>query len=79
MMMVKHFNSAIPAGLSQVAGVRDFITTDELAQCLSKAVQTIRKTHCECGAVYGIKPVKVGNRLLWPVAKVAELLEGGAV
>jgi hypothetical protein len=28
------------------------------------------------GEAYGIKPTKIGNRLLWSVAKIAEKLKG---
>jgi hypothetical protein len=69
-------NFAILAGLSQLAGGRDFITTAEFARVTNKQTQTIRKEHSAHGEAYGIRPIKIGNRLLWPVQKVALLLEG---
>lgn len=68
----------IPAALAQVSAGRDFITTDEFARTISRAKQTIRKTYCYTGHVFGIVPRKFGNRLLWPVAEVAALLNGEA-
>ena len=67
----------LPIGLASIAGHRDLITTIELAQALNVASQTIRKNYCLTGYAYGIKPRKIGNRLLWPVEKVAEILLGG--
>jgi hypothetical protein len=68
---------ALPAGLASIAGYRDLITTIELAQILNVAAQTVRKNYCLTGHAYGIKPVKIGNRLLWSVEKVAAVLLGG--
>ena len=66
----------IPNGLSVVAGNRDLITTSELAEVLNLALQTIHKKYSITGEVYGIRPTKIGNRLLWPVAQIAEKLRG---
>jgi len=68
----------LPPKLSVVAGDRDLITTIEFANVFSVASQTVRKNYSLTGHCYGIKPAKVGNRLLWSVARVAECL-GGAV
>ena len=67
----------LPVGLASIAGHRDLITTIELAQALNVASQTIRKNYCLTGYAYGIKPTKIGNKLLWPVEKVATVLSGG--
>ena len=67
----------IPVGLASIAGHRDLITTIELAQTLNVAAQTVRKNYCLTGYAYGIRPVKIGNRLLWPVEKVAAVILGG--
>jgi hypothetical protein len=67
----------LPVGLASIVGHRDLITTIELAQALNVASQTIRKNYCLTGYAYGIKPTKIGNRLLWPVEKVATVLSGG--
>lgn len=68
----------IPEALAAIAKGRDHIRTDEFAYALNKAKQTIRKEHCLTGEAYGIRPIKVGNTLLWPVAPTAALLRGGA-
>lgn len=67
----------LPPELAQIAAGRDHIVTGEFARATSKASQTIRKNYCLTGECYGIRPVKVGNRLLWPVAQIAALLNGG--
>jgi hypothetical protein len=66
----------IPQGLSALAGKRDLITTSELAEVLNLAIQTVHKKYSITGEVYGIRPTKIGNRLLWPVAQIAEKLGG---
>jgi hypothetical protein len=67
----------IPEALAAISSGRDHIKTDEYAQVLSKATQTIRKNYCLTGECYGIRPLKVGNSLLWPVKEVAALLMEG--
>ena len=64
----------IPRGLSVIAGNRDLITTPEMAQVFNVASQTIRKNYCLTGEAYGIRPIKIGNRLLWSVAQIADIL-----
>ena len=66
----------IPEALAAMAAGRDFITTREFARALNKATQTVRKNYCLTGECYGIRPVKVGNGLNWPVAPTARLLTG---
>lgn len=66
----------IPNGLSAIAGNRDLITTDEFAQAFNVSSQTVRKNYCLTGEAYGIKPIKIGNRLLWKVEQIARRLEG---
>ena len=66
----------LPPGLSAIAGNRDLITTPEFAQVFNVATQTVRKNFCLTGYAYGIKPTKIGNRLLWSVAKIADKLRG---
>lgn len=68
--------SPIPQGLSVIAGNRDLITTPEFAQVFNVKPQTVRKNYCLAGEVYGIRPIKMGNRLLWSVAQIAAKLEG---
>jgi hypothetical protein len=66
----------LPPGLSAIAGNRDLITTPEIAQVFNVASQTIRKNYSITGFAYGIKPTKIGNRLLWSVEKIAQRLKG---
>lgn len=65
-------------GLAAVANGRDYIKTGEMARAFSAAKQTIRKHHSQHGDFYGVKPVKVGKQLLWPVAEIAAVLNGRA-
>lgn len=52
------------------------LTTPEFAGAFKVAAQTVRKNYCLTGHCYGIKPIKIGNRLLWSASQVAKLLEG---
>lgn len=67
---------SLPPGLSAIAGNRDLITTPEFARIFNVASQTVRKNFSLTGKAYGIRPTKIGNRLLWSVAKIAEKLKG---
>jgi len=67
----------IPAALAEIAVGRDHIQTSEFARATNRACQTIRKNYCLTGECFGIRPIKFGNRLLWPVESVAALLNGG--
>lgn len=67
----------LPPALAAIAAGRDHITTAEFARATIKAPQTVRKNYCLTGECYGIRPVKVGNNLLWPVASIGALLSGG--
>ena len=73
-MAIKHPN--LPA-LAAITAARYFITTPECAMTLNKADQTLRKLYCLTGEAFGIRPIKCGNRLLWPVAQIADLQTGG--
>lgn len=66
----------IPVALAAIAAGRDHIQTAEFARAANRASQTIRKNYCLTGECFGIRPVKFGNRLLWPVNDVAKLLNG---
>lgn len=63
--------------LADIASGRDHLLTEEYALVTRGTPQTIRKNYCQKGECYGIRPVKVGSRLLWPVTQIAELLNGG--
>ena len=67
----------LPPALAHLASGRDYVQTHEFAHSLGCASQTIRKNHCHTGACFGIVPIKVGNRLLWPVVDIARLLSEG--
>ena len=68
--------SALPPELAKLAGNRDAITTAEFAKAISGSQQTLRKNYCLTGNAYGIRPIKIGNRLLWPVREIALLIRG---
>lgn len=67
----------VPEALAAIAVGRDHIQTSEFARATNRADQTIRKNFCLTGHCFGIRPIKFGNRLLWPVASIAALLNGG--
>ena len=56
---------------------RPHATTTEYAHLIGKAQQTIRKNYCLTGDAFGVVPIKVGNRLLWPIERIAQLLTAG--
>ena len=69
--------TAIPPGLAEVAQGRDYIRTEEFAHAMCRAVATVHKHHCLTGECFGVRPVKRGKLLLWPVAAVAQALTLG--
>jgi hypothetical protein len=69
--------NSLPPALAEIARGRDHVATSEYAHVIHKAPQTLRKEHSRTGECYGIRPVKIGNRLLWPVARIAVLLREG--
>lgn len=73
-------NSALlPPTLARLAALGfDHLLTGELAQQFRCATQTIRKAYSSNGNYLGIRPRKVGNRLLWPIDQVGHVLTGGA-
>ena len=71
------FQHEVPPALAAIASGRDHINTGEFARATGRACQTIRKNYCITGECLGIRPIKLGNRLLWPVAQIAALLNGG--
>lgn len=76
MNILKNHTVNLPPGLSAIAGNRDLITTPEMAQVFNVASQTVRKNYSLTGEAYGIRPTKIGNRLLWSVAQIAAKLRG---
>lgn len=69
--------SNTPSALAAIAAGRDHILTAEFAHAANRASQTVRKNYCLTGECFGIRPIKVGNRLLWPVAQISKLLMNG--
>lgn len=67
----------IPPALAKIAAGRDFISTAELARATHRAKQTVRNSYSKTGEYFGIRPVKFGNKLLWPVIPTAILLTRG--
>jgi hypothetical protein len=67
----------LPENLAEISKGRDHLETSEFAHAFNRANQTVRKNYCLTGHCFGIRPVKVGGRLLWPVAEVARVLNGG--
>jgi hypothetical protein len=65
-----------PPALAAIAAGRDFISTAEFARAANRSSQTLRKNYCLTGKCFGVRPVKFGNRLLWPVSAIAALLTG---
>ena len=63
--------------LLAIAAGRDHIQTAEFARAVNRANQTIRKNYCVAGHCYGVRPLKFGNKLLWPVSEISALLLGG--
>jgi hypothetical protein len=68
----------LPPVLAAIAAGRDHLLTEEFAMATGRANQTIRKNYCMKGECFGIRPLKFGNRLLWPVHQIAALLNGDA-
>ena len=55
---------------------RPTVPTDAAAYYLNRQPQTMRVWAClENGP---IRPIRINGRLAWPVARIRELLEGGA-
>jgi len=67
----------LPA-LNAIAKKRDHANTNEFAEAFDTEPQTVRKYVSRTGECYGVRPVKVGGKWLWPLAKMAARLQGGA-
>ena len=64
------------AALAAIAAGRDHIRTAEFAKAVNREPQTCRKNYCLTGTCFGVRPIKVGAFLLWPVAATAAVLNG---
>jgi len=67
----------IPPALAAATKGRDLIKTADFAFYLNVSPATVRKNYCLTGECYGIRPLKVGRNLLWPVESIAQLLKEG--
>jgi hypothetical protein len=70
-------NVIIPPKLEAISEGRDHIKTAEFARVFNVTSETVRKNYCLTGSCYGIRPLKFGRDLLWPILEVAHLLNGG--
>lgn len=62
--------------LAAIAKNRHLLTTEELAAQLGLRAQSIRKRHCQTGAYFALRPVKLPNgRLMWPADSIEQLTE----
>jgi hypothetical protein len=66
----------VPPALAMIGTARDHLATTEFARAFNRAPQTVRKNYCEQGACFGIRPIKIGGRLLWPIREIVALLNG---
>lgn len=74
-MAIHSTNDLLTALIANASG-KDHIQTADFARAINRASQTVRKNYCLTGHCFGIRPVKFGNKLLWPVAEIARLLSG---
>jgi hypothetical protein len=70
---------SLPPAIAEAARGRSHVTTAEAAHLLSRSPKTLRKEHSAKGEAYGIRPLKIGNTLAWPVDQIAALLRGEAL
>ena len=68
----------IPEGLASIANGRDNILTHEVGLVTNTATQTIRRHLCHSGSFHGIKPIKIGGKLQFPIREIAKLIRGEA-
>lgn len=68
--------STLPAALAAIADGRDFLETREFSRAINRSDQTVRKWYAREGQCFGVRPLKVGGRLIWPVSQIAALLSG---
>jgi len=66
---------AVPAARLAVS-LRPYISTEEAADLVLRQPDTLRKSHSLTGTFLGVRPRKVGRRLLWPRAELMALIAG---
>ena len=68
--------AAIHAVVHRCTNGRPLATTGEISFLTKTATQTVRKNYSQTGECFGIKPIKIGNRLFWPTTEIIRLLGG---
>lgn len=53
-----------------------YYDTNQMAKLLRRQAQTLRVYHSRAGHVYGVHPIKVGERLYWPKDQVRRVAKG---
>jgi hypothetical protein len=66
--------TAAPANLGGVPSDRVYLSTLEFAKLVNCRSNSIRNKYSSAGEYNGIRPIKFGGRLLWPVAEIEERL-----
>jgi hypothetical protein len=64
----------VPSALASVLFDRVYISTHEFAKLVNCKPHSIWNCYSEKGDYHGIKPVKLGGRLLWPTDRIAVVL-----
>ncbi|MBC8745211.1 MULTISPECIES: DNA-binding protein [Paraburkholderia] len=67
-----------PEVLPTPTHVRQFLTTDELAERLNVRPRSIHKRYSQTGAYFSVRPIKLPNRRLWWPIDTVEQLTGAA-
>lgn len=59
------------------ASILRTLSTEEAAAALHIRPQTLRAAVCRCGHYFGVRPVKLPNRMLaWPADQIENLIRG---
>ncbi len=69
-----HYPPALQAHIDAGKGA---LTTNEAAALIGLKPQTLRKWMCYGSCPMGLKPLKIGNSVRWPIDQLAALLQGG--
>ncbi len=69
-------NIATPPALAELSGGSDLLTVEGLATWSRCQSQTIRKNLSQRGHFHGLRPIRIGRRVMFRVADVAKLVEG---
>ncbi|RMD00146.1 DNA-binding protein [Aquitalea palustris] len=66
-----------PALQAHIDAGKGALTTEEAAVLLGFKPQTLRKWMCYGEGPKGLKPLKIGHAVRWPIEQLASLLQGG--